>query len=85
MGIKGVVLENHGDVAILGGNVVHQDFIDSDFPVGQLFESGHHAKGGGLTATGRTDEDQEFLVLNLDIDVIDGNDIGALNLLDVLH
>ena len=60
VGIEGIVLEDHGDVAITGMNVVHDRTGDRDRPFGDLLESGDHPKGGALPTAGWTDEHDEF-------------------------
>ena len=62
MGIESVVLEDHGDVAVLGGHVVDQLVADVQLAVGDLLQTGDHAQGGGLTATGGADENDKLLV-----------------------
>ena len=41
-------------------------------------------RAGGLAAAGRTDEDQELLVVDFEVQVVDGGDI-AVPLDDVLE
>jgi len=53
--IERIVLENHGDIAILGGNIVDQLVADVHFAAGDFFQTCDHAQGGGLTAAGRAD------------------------------
>ena len=83
MGIKSVVLENHCDVAILRSDVVDQLVTDVEFAVGNLLKAGDHTQGGGLTASGRTDEDDKFLVLNLQTEIRNGNNVTLVLLVDV--
>ena len=53
-------------------------------PVADLFQAGQQAQAGGLATAGRADEDQKFLVVDLDIEVVDCNDV-AEPLVDVLE
>ena len=55
VGVKRIVLENHCDVPVLGGNVVHQLIVDSKLALGYFLKTRHHAKSGGLAAAGGTD------------------------------
>ncbi len=73
-GIQGVVLENHGDVAVFGLDVIDELVADVDFAFGDFLETGDHAQGGRFAATGRTDEDDEFLVSDFDVEIADRND-----------
>ena len=50
MRVEGVVLEHHGDVAVLGREVVHQPIADVDLPGGDLLEARDHPEGRGLAA-----------------------------------
>ena len=65
MRVQGVVLEDHGDIAILGWHVGDVAVADQDTAGVDFFEPGKHAKGGGLTAAGWANEDQEFAVGDL--------------------
>jgi hypothetical protein len=42
-----------------------------------LFEAGEHAQRGGLAATGGADEDEELAVGDLEVELVDGGDVGA--------
>ena len=83
--VQSVVLEHHRDVAVLRSDVVDQLVADEEFAFGDLFQTGDHAQGGGLAAAGRSDEDQEFLVLDLKAEVADGRDAARIFLVNVLQ
>ena len=74
VGVQSVVLENHGDVAILGCNVVDQAVADVQLAFGDLFQTGDHTKRGGLTTAGGTDQDDEFLVLDVHAELLHSHD-----------
>ena len=61
-GVKGIVLENHGDVAVLGRHVVHDKVADPDSPTCDRFQPGYQTQDGGLPAPGRTDQDHKLAV-----------------------
>ncbi len=68
--VEGVALEDHRDVAILGGHVVDQAVADVDVALVDLLQAGQQPQARGLAAAGRTDEDQEFLVGDVDVEVV---------------
>ena len=68
VGVQSVVLENHGDIAVLRSHVVDQAVADVQLAVGDVFQAGDHTQGGGLTAAGGADQDDEFLVLDVQIE-----------------
>ena len=68
VGVQSIVLENHGDIAVLGSHVVDQAVADVQLAVGDVFQTGNHTQGGGLTAAGGADQDDEFLVLDVQIE-----------------
>ena len=70
MGIEGIVLEDHGDVPILGRNAVDHLAADGDLPFGDLLQAGDHAQGGGLAAAGGANQDDELLILDLHAEVL---------------
>ena len=84
MGIQSVVLENHGDVAILGGDVVYQFVSDIQFAVGNFLKTGDHTQGGGFTAAGRSDQNDELFVFDVQAEIADSGDVAGINLVDVL-
>jgi hypothetical protein len=67
--IQSVVLENHRDITVLRENVIDETIVDVDLTLGDIFETSDHTKGGGLTATGRSYQDDEFLIGNLETEV----------------
>ena len=70
-GYQGVVLEDHRDVAVLGGQVRHVTIADPDLADVDLFEPGKHAQCRGLAAAGGTDQDEELTVRNVDVEPVD--------------
>jgi hypothetical protein len=46
--VEGVVLEDHGDVAVLGREGVHDLAADPDEAVGDRLQAGNHAQRRGL-------------------------------------
>ena len=85
MRIQSVVLENHRDIAILGGHIIDQLVADVQFAVGNLFQTGDHAQGGGLTATGRSDKNDELLVFDLQSKVRYCGHAASVDLINVLQ
>ena len=72
--IEGVVLEDHGDVPLRGGDVVDDSSADLDRSVRDRFEAGGHSQCGCLAAAGRADEHNEFTVADRQIQLVDGTD-----------
>src|SRR5690606_24596141 len=70
--VQRVVLEDHRDVAVLRGDVGDVAVADEDAALVDLFEAGEHAQRRGLTAAGGTDQDEEFAVSDLEIELVDG-------------
>ena len=58
----------------LGGNVVDQAVADVQFAAGDVLETCDHTQGGGLTAAGRTNQNDEFLVLDIQAELLNSND-----------
>ncbi len=70
VGIEGVVLENHGDVTVFWVNSIDNPFTDVQFPLGDFLQPGYHTQTGTLATTGGTNQDQELLVLDIQVDVV---------------
>ena len=86
VGIERVVLEDHGDVAVLRGDVVHELAVDIKFTLGDLFQTGDHAERCGFAAAGRADEDDKLPVFDVQIELLDGDDalLGDLKVVFLL-
>ena len=69
--IERVVLEHHGDVAVLGFEVVHHALADRDLAGGDCLQSRHHAQQRRLAAARRSDHHHEFAVADVHIDALD--------------
>ena len=82
--IQRVVLENHRDISVLGDDVVHQVAVDVQLAFGDVLKTRDHAQSGGLTAAGRTDQNDEFLVLDVQVDVMHGGYFVVIDFLDSL-
>src|SRR5262245_15365478 len=84
VGIEGVVLEDHGDVAVLGGQVVDHALTDGDLAGGDLLQAGHHAQGRQLATARRAHQHDELLVADVEVDVLDRVYLVVL-LVQILH
>ena len=69
VGIEGVVLEHHGEVAVLGA--LSLTFFPDEQVAGDVLEADDHAQQCRLPAAGRTHEDRELAVRDVEADVID--------------
>ena len=83
--IQSVVLEYHRDVSVLGSYVVNQLIADEQFAFRDFFQTGDHTQGGGLTTTGGTYQNQEFLVLDFQAEVGYGSNAAGVFLIDVFQ
>src|SRR5690606_12988092 len=77
--VKRVVLENHGDVAVLRRNVSDVAVADQDAAGVDIFQAGEHAQGGGLSATGRSNENEEFAIGDINVELVNSG-VGAARL-----
>ena len=74
VGVEGVVLEDHGDVPVLGGHVVHHLAVDGQLAAADLLQARDHPQGGGLAAAGGTDQNDELPVRDLQVEVVHRQD-----------
>ena len=83
MGIKSIVLENHRDISVLGSDVVTKLVADVELALGDVLKTCYHTQGGGLTAAGRTYENDKLLILDLEVKVCYGSNAAVIDFVDV--
>ena len=71
VGVKGVVLEDHGDVAIFGIDIIDDAITDFDVSFADLLQTSDHAQTGTFPTAGGTYQNQEFFVLDIEVDIMD--------------
>src|SRR3546814_5849482 len=69
-----VVLEDHGEVAVAGGNVVDALAVDPDLAGGRILQPRDHAHRRRLAAARGPEQDQELLVGDVQRQIVDGDD-----------
>ena len=74
VGVQGVALEDHGDVAVLGGHLVHDLAVDGKLTARDALEAGNHAQRRGLAAAGGADKDNKLAVGDVEVEVLNGHD-----------
>ena len=72
MRVERVVLEHHGDVAVGRIDIVDDAVADADHALGDGLEPGDHAQQGRFSAAGRSDQDDEFAIGDVEGDVVHG-------------
>ena len=60
--VEGVGLKHHGDVTVAWRLLVDACPADAQLPGGDVLQARDHVEGGRLSATGRSDEDDELAV-----------------------
>ncbi len=71
VGPEGVVLEDEGGVALVGGDFVDAAVAETDFAGIGFEESGEEAEDGGFSAAGGAEEEEHFSGLDFEIDAVD--------------
>ena len=82
MRVQGVVLEDHGDIAVLRRYVVHVLVVDVELAGCDVLQTGDHAQGRGFAAAGRADQYDKLFVGDLQIKRLNGDDafVGDLKI-----
>jgi hypothetical protein len=73
VGIQGVVLENHGDVAVAGRDPVDQPTINEDLSGGNGLQTADHTQRRRFAAARRSNEDHKLAVVDFNVYVIHHN------------
>ena len=71
VGVEGVVLKYHCDVAVLRVNVIDHPVADQNFACRWVFQASHHTQAGAFSAAGRPDQHQKLAVLDIEVDIVD--------------
>ena len=70
MRVERVILEHHGQVAVLGFQMADRAPVDVDFPGGDLVQPRDHPERGGFAAARGADENGELVLGHLEIDSV---------------
>ena len=80
MRVQSIVLENHCDISVFRCHIIHQFAVDVELTVRDLFQTCHHTQGRGFSAAGRADQNDEFLIGNIQIECLDSDNAFIRNL-----
>ena len=83
--VERVVLEHHRDVALLRRHVVDDTVTDADRALGYRFEPGDHPKRGGLATARRSDQDDELLVVDVEVERLHCDGAVRIHLPDIVE
>ena len=78
--VERVALEDHGDVAVLRRDVIDHAVADQEPAVADLLKAGHATERGRLAAAGRSDQDEELAIIDLEVEVVHGEDVAGVAL-----
>ena len=78
-GEQGVALEHDADVAVFDGDVGDVPILHHHGALHRIDEAGDGAQGGGLAAAGRAKEREEFTLLHMDVDAVQGGEVAELH------
>ena len=78
MRIERIGLEHHGDVAIFRQHVVDPVGADIEVAGRHFLEAGNHAHRRGLAAARGSEQDEEFLVDDLEVEIGHGDEVAEL-------
>ena len=70
MGIEGIGLEHHADVAVLGRQIGDIPVIEVDGAAGGFQQAGNTVEGCGLAAAGRAEQGNEAALIKGEIDAV---------------
>jgi hypothetical protein len=82
VGIQRVVLEHHGDVAVLGRHVVDHLVADRDRTGADVLQARDHPQCRRLAAAGWTDQHHELAVFDVEAEVVNRLDPSGIDLVD---
>ena len=81
--IQTEILEDHGDLALAGGQVIGHVSVEQYGTRGRILQAGDDAEHGRLAATRRAQQHHELAVLDVKAHVVDGEGSVTENLANV--
>jgi hypothetical protein len=78
-------LEDHRDVAVFRLEGVDHPFADAQLAPADRFQAGDHPQRGRLATAGRSDQDQEFAVVDIQRQIGDGLKAVLIDLVDTVE
>ena len=85
VGVEGVGLEHHADVAVLGLQAGHVLVAEEDFAGGGLQQARDAVERGGLAAAGGAQQRHEGGILKDQVDVVQGDGLGVVFLAKIFN
>jgi hypothetical protein len=85
MGIQGVVLEDHRDIAIPCRHLIDTLAIDTEVALGDVLETGNHSESGTFAAARWANQYHKLTVFNDQIDIFDGSNAAVIDLADAFE
>jgi hypothetical protein len=82
--IERVVLEDHGEIAVLRCDVVHDTVADVDLTAARFLQPGDDAQRGRLAAARRPEQNEELAVVDLQVQIVKGRELAEA-LVDALE
>jgi len=70
VGVEGIVLEDHRDIAVFRRDIGDISVTDEDAPIIDFFESCEHSQRRGLSAARRPDENKELAIFDPEVERI---------------
>src|SRR5712691_13466678 len=74
--IERIALEDHGDTAVAGTEVVNHASADEDFAGRGSFQSGDHPQQSGFPGARGPEENQKLAFASLEVHVVDGSELA---------
>ena len=68
---QGIALKHHIDGALVGGKFGNVLTVQNDFALIRAFHARQHTQQRGFTAAGAAQKGKDFMLINIQVDVID--------------
>ena len=83
MRIQSVVLEHHRNISVLWSDVVYELVADEKLAFRDFLKTCNHTQSSGLTATGRTYEDNKFSIFDFQTKIRNGCNTAGIFLVNM--
>ena len=84
MAVKGIVLEHHCHIPVLGRGLGNIPSVQEQMAGGDVFKPRNHPQGGGLSAAGGAYQNDQLTVTHIQVEIENSLDLIVIYFINML-